>query len=319
VVTDEPSNELESDIEQDSSSEIEENTEENIGESNGEQPRRSRGLLLAAQTSVILALIVFVYIILAEVAPGLSPAAPLAPLPIDTPFGLIPTATLDPTLDATIRANVSPFVCTQAAPEIATCTDCTYYPVDKVRGLPPTYAPVVVPTGLNGGGYVLEVVRQPLADLFAAATAAGHTPKVISAYRSYDEQSKVFSTWVSQELAAQVEPDVAARNAQRYSARPGHSEHQLGSAVDVACDSCLAFDDKNTRNLAFWKWLEVNAHLFGFALSYPRGMESLTGYIYEPWHIRYVGVPYATELYNAGYLYPNGTCLAAYLAAKRLY
>jgi LAS superfamily LD-carboxypeptidase LdcB len=82
--------------------------------------------------------------------------------------------------------------------------------------------------------------------------------------------------------------------ADRYSARPGHSEHQSGLAFDL-----------NTITEAFGytpegQWVAANAHRFGFIVRYPQGKEGSTGYIWEPWHLRYLGVDTATAVYNSG-------------------
>jgi D-alanyl-D-alanine carboxypeptidase len=100
-----------------------------------------------------------------------------------------------------------------------------------------------------------------------------------------------------------------------YSARPGHSEHQLGTALDVTWPGLpLGFPDPRTERL--YAWLVENAHRFGFVLSYPlktfnqwpfhnRLMPVGTSFIHEPWHIRFVGVDLAYEIFQAGYLDPT--------------
>jgi zinc D-Ala-D-Ala carboxypeptidase len=200
--------------------------------------------------------------------------------------------------------------------EIADCIDCMFYPVDKLHALPSTYAPFVVDTGQPGGGQVLPEVQTALNDLFMAARQEGLSPVVTSAYRSYADQSQAFNYWVTQELRNTPDLALAVENASRYSAPPGSSEHQLGTTLDINCDLCSPFDDQDNRNIYLWDFLEWNAHRFGFVISYPRGVESLTGYRYEPWHIRYIGVDYATQLYDLGYLDNNGVCLRAFLRIK---
>jgi len=191
---------------------------------------------------------------------------------------------------------------------LADCTDCTYYPVDKTNGLPSNYQPNLIETGLPGGGRVAAIVRQSLHDLFADAQAQGFSPVVSSGYRSYDEQAATFRYWVFQEWQRTSNLFQAVTNAEHYSAWEGHSEHQLGTAVDINCIACEAFDDQDARNIALWKYLEDNAYRFGFAISYPRNMEDRTGYQYEPWHVRYIGVDAATALYEQGYAKGNGMC-----------
>lgn len=192
--------------------------------------------------------------------------------------------------------------------ELAECNDCTYYPVDRTHSLPSNYQPSVVDTRLPGGGKIAVVAREPLQRLFADAEAHGYSPIVTSAYRSYDDQSITFRFWVSQEWARTSNIFQAVVNAERYSAWEGHSEHQLGTAVDINCQDCAAFDDQDFRNIALWKYLEENAHRFGFVISYPRNMEDRTGYQYEPWHVRYIEVDSATALYEQGYIQGNGIC-----------
>jgi zinc D-Ala-D-Ala carboxypeptidase len=112
-----------------------------------------------------------------------------------------------------------------------------------------------------------------LTELMAAARGAGHVLKIASAYRSYRDQARVFKTT--------KEPGRAAR--------PGHSEHQLGTAVDLRLPTTAAID-----------WLAANAPSFGFALSYPHGKQRLTGYRPEPWHVRYVGRELAEVIHASG-------------------
>ena len=86
----------------------------------------------------------------------------------------------------------------------------------------------------------------------------------------------------------------------KYSAKPGQSEHQTGLAVDVSSESVdyLLSDDYGETKEG--KWLAENAHRFGFIVRFPRGKEDITGYQYEPWHIRYVGLTAAKEIHAEG-------------------
>jgi D-alanyl-D-alanine carboxypeptidase len=230
-------------------------------------------------------------------------------LPIPNP----PTVSaIDPKIDLN-----APYLCPVSAeigpPIIAMCTDCIDFPVDKTHALPATYQPVLVDTGLPGGGMVTPETKSALGDLFDEAHKMGLAPAVTSAYRSYEEQVRTFKAWVVQEFRQTLNPSLALANAARYSALPGHSEHQLGTAVDLNCLGCDPFDDKDGRNLALWEYLADNAYRFGFVISYPRDIEVRTGYIHEPWHIRYVGIDYATRLFEQRYLSGNGNCLAGLL------
>ena len=128
--------------------------------------------------------------------------------------------------------------------------------------------------------------REPLGhlkDMWAAADKKGVQLTVTSAYRSYDTQVSTFNYWV--ELRGEAK-------AVTFSARAGQSEHQLGTTLDFNIDEVAGREQH--------EWLAKNAHNFGFAMSYPKGAEDITGYIYEPWHYRYIGVEAAKEWKAAG-------------------
>ena len=114
---------------------------------------------------------------------------------------------------------------------------------------------------------------EPLQDLLAAALAAGFRLRISSAFRSYKEQARLFRTIKERGRAA----------------RPGHSEHQLGTTIDLRLPSTNAI-----------LWLVDHAFEHGFALSYPPGQQRVTGYRPEPWHVRYVGPELARELHRRG-------------------
>ena len=137
--------------------------------------------------------------------------------------------------------------------------------------------------------YLREEAASHLVQLWEAAREEGIEIKVISAYRSYDTQTKLF-----QDYAAAHGEEAA----NRFSARPGQSEHQLGTTVDFGgtpSDQYQSFADTPQG-----KWLAEHAHEFGFVMSYPPGSEEITGYIYEPWHFRYIGVEEAREWKESG-------------------
>ncbi len=144
---------------------------------------------------------------------------------------------------------------------------------------------------------IREMVLPPLAEMIAAMESAGLKPFIISAYRSYAAQSIAWNKWL------QREPDRAAI----LSAPPGHSEHQLGTTVDFGSPELpgIVGEEDIQFHTYFYmtsesRWLEENAHLYGFTLSYPRDSFELTGFYYEPWHYRYVGVDLATQLKDTG-------------------
>lgn len=121
---------------------------------------------------------------------------------------------------------------------------------------------------------------------------------ISSGYRSYLYQSNLYNRYVERD------GEVAANT---YSAKPGHSEHQTGLAFDL-----------NTINDAFGytgegKWIKDNCHLYGFIVRYPEGKQEITGFKYEPWHLRYVGIELATHLYQ------NNLTLEEYFKIDSIY
>lgn len=144
--------------------------------------------------------------------------------------------------------------------------------VNKKYALPSTYNPGVDKTA-----------NQALKNLQAGASTAGHNIPLVSGFRSYSRQNTLYNNYVARD---------GVEKADTYSARPGHSEHQSGLAFDVG-----AIDD-NYGNTPAGIWLKENCHKYGFIIRYLQGKENITGYKYEPWHIRYVGVEHATAIYN---------------------
>ena len=126
-------------------------------------------------------------------------------------------------------------------------------------------------------------------ELVEAASMEGYTLVMTTAYRSYGFQQILWNNYVAKE---------GEEAATRYSAKPGESEHQSGLAVDVTSPSVSYELTTEFGNTEEGIWLAKNAHQFGFILRYPAGKESITGYQYEPWHLRYVGEEVATYLYQ---------------------
>ncbi len=114
--------------------------------------------------------------------------------------------------------------------------------------------------------------------------------RVRSAFRSYKTQGKVFRAKIRK---------YGERKARSMSAQAGHSQHQLGTTVDLTFRSNKWKFSQSQPKAPAGRWLKKNAHRYGFVLSYPRGKRKLTGYIHEPWHYRYIGVAAATEMYKA--------------------
>lgn len=195
------------------------------------------------------------------------------------------------------------------------CVDCTYAPVSKKAALTRKYIPELVKTNLPGGGDLTPETVKELSNLFAKAKKEGIQIEIISAYRSYNDQLKVFQSWVASEMSQGLDQNAAEVKANTYSAKQGQSEHQLGTVVDLKCSTCSPFDFSK-QNQDLYEFLEQNAHEFGFVISYPEGKQELTGYIYEPWHIRFIGKANAKELYDSKYLEKNDIYLESYLWEK---
>ncbi len=169
--------------------------------------------------------------------------------------------------------------------------------LDTIFKLPSTYAPRdLVPVsraGIAGSGSVRSVVIADLKALTSAASAAGAPIQVRSAYRSYATQATTFKYWVS------VAGKAAALTS---SARPGHSEHQLGTAIDFTTKGGKApWEYRDWATTPSGAWMRDNAWTYGFVNSYPKGSSpSRTCYIYEPWHYRYVGRDIAAAIHESG-------------------
>jgi len=135
----------------------------------------------------------------------------------------------------------------------------------------------------NYGGELTSDVMKAFNDMKAEALALGLNLWIQSGYRSYDRQQSIYNNYVARD--GQV-------NADTYSARAGHSEHQSGLAFDLnTIDDSFTYTDEG-------KWVAENCYRFGFILRYPKGKENITGYMHESWHLRYVGIDLATKLYN---------------------
>ncbi len=133
-------------------------------------------------------------------------------------------------------------------------------------------------------------VAPAIKELFDGATAAGHSLMFSSGFRSYNYQVSLYGGYVN---------SMGQASADTQSARPGYSEHQTGLAFDVCtrtgCKLEQAFGATETG-----KWVAAHAHEYGFILRYPEGKTDVTGYTYEPWHLRYVGKDLSNEMHKQG-------------------
>ncbi|MDD3169500.1 MAG: M15 family metallopeptidase [Eubacteriales bacterium] len=125
--------------------------------------------------------------------------------------------------------------------------------------------------------------------LVEKAAEEGLELRMTTAYRSYDFQKILFDSYVEREGEAA---------ANTYSARPGQSEHQTGLSADVSSPSVDYQLSNEYGKTEEGEWLAGHAHQFGFIIRFPKGKEEITGYQYEPWHIRYVGLFAAKEIYE---------------------
>ena len=135
--------------------------------------------------------------------------------------------------------------------------------------------------------------------MLADCKAAGYTPFICSAYRTRDDQIYLFDKKVNSFISKGYSEAEAKVLAAKETAVPGTSEHQLGLAVDILCESRPWLDEAQAKT-ATQQWLMANCHKYGFILRYPKGTTDITGIIYEPWHYRYVGVEIATEIMTKG-------------------
>jgi zinc D-Ala-D-Ala carboxypeptidase len=169
----------------------------------------------------------------------------------------------------------------------------------KTHSIPTDYtpSPIKIPNVLTRTDKsdeersVRSDIETPLVDMFAAASAAGYQLMIGSGYRSADLQAVYFNS-----LAGSVGEEVANQSI----ARPGQSEHQTGLAVDISTVSYECYLDNCFANTGDGQWLLNNSYRFGFILRYAEDKVAITGYRYEPWHFRYVGIDLATALHESG-------------------
>lgn len=158
--------------------------------------------------------------------------------------------------------------------------------VNKDYGLPPTFGNGDDPTALA-----------KLQQLQRDAQAQGiNISNSYSGYRSYQYQTKLYNNYVNQQ---------GEEEANTFSAKPGFSEHQTGLTFDLKDFNGQLVEDPITS-----QWIKDNCAKYGFIVRYPEGKEDITGYIYEPWHLRYVGEEAANQIMN------NNTTLEQYLGVK---
>lgn len=215
-----------------------------------------------------------------------------------------PGVTHSGSADATVPVNngeVTPSVNTEPSSDESSSEEVTYvgtlvgytsknYPISEKDGI--TYVDGILvanktyalPESYNPGDLLSEC-EDAFSVLQNAAANEGLSIWNASGFRSYALQESLYNRYVSRD---------GQEAADRYSARPGHSEHQTGLAIDL---NSITQSFADTRE---GQWIAENCWRYGFILRYPKGKEAQTGYMYEPWHIRYVGVDAAEQIYNSG-------------------
>lgn len=178
----------------------------------------------------------------------------------------------------------------EALPDIEVIDGVTYVDdilvVNKEIPLPADYNPGLQPE-------VIEAYQQ----MFHDGAEQGLDFVLVSDFRTYQYQEQLYNNYVARD---------GQEAADQYSARPGHSEHQTGLAVDVGSADSTANLTVEFGDTPEYEWLKDVAHEYGFIVRYPEGKEHITGYMYEPWHLRYVGD-------EAEAIYESGLSLEEYL------
>jgi LAS superfamily LD-carboxypeptidase LdcB len=171
------------------------------------------------------------------------------------------------------------------------------FPVNRVNSLgayiPPslTHMPNRVETRGTATCLTTETA-DALEKMFSAMITAGLKPVMTSGYRSADTQRMVYADWLSRQNGIMPEYPAVAE--------PGHSEHQLGTTVDIKSLQTAELSYDAFGASPEYRWMTQHAHMYGFVQSYPQGKESITGYIPEPWHWRYIGIERAERFSLSG-------------------
>ncbi len=197
----------------------------------------------------------------------------------------------NPDVSASIHVTVRAVAETTQSNSVNGVTALTYVSgilvVNKTYALPSDYDPGVDADAMAA-----------FEEMQKAAYAEGYSLYISSGYRSYSTQENLYNSYVARD---------GKQLADTYSARPGHSEHQTGLAFDLnSVDASFADTPEG-------KWVAENCYKYGFIIRYPANKTAITGYMYEPWHIRYLGTNIATSVYQ------SGLCLEEYLGITSCY
>ncbi|WP_136608048.1 M15 family metallopeptidase [Paenibacillus dokdonensis] len=183
--------------------------------------------------------------------------------------------------------------------EVVTNPEAMTVIVNKQRSLPDGYEPTDlvepnVPFSFDGPHekrHMRKEAADALEKLFAGAKDDGIELRAVSGYRSYKRQKSIYENNVKTK---------GEEYASRVSAVPGTSEHQTGLTIDVSSPSVKNELEENFGDSAEGQWLAAHAADYGFVIRYPKGEEDVTGYVYEPWHIRYIGTDLAQDVAKSG-------------------
>ena len=225
--------------------------------------------------------------------------------------GLVKIITTDPIVSSTTTTEVTttePITTTETATttekaktttikptkENSTSISANGYKIETIDGI--TYVDGVLianktyslPSDYNPGGLTKEC-KAAFDEMAAVAKEEGLTLFVCSGYRSYSKQKTIYEKYCNRD---------GKNAADRYFARPGHSEHQTGLAIDV--NTASSNDNTSESFKPIREWIANNCYKYGFIVRYPEGKESITGYKYECWHIRYIGKDLAKKIYDSG-------------------
>ena len=212
-------------------------------------------------------------------------------------------------LEAALKdVDFSAFHFDTGAPKQIEDVNSLFVLANKANYFPEDFEPIELtdPQSKHAGNQTRRKLRKVAADaideLIAAAKNEGLDIQTVSGYRTIAYQKILYKSNVERQ---------GVELANRYSSKPGYSEHHTGLCMDVSSAS-VGFDlIERYGQTKEGKWLAENAHYYGFVIRYPEGKDNLTGYSYEPWHIRYLGVPLAT------YLYQTGLCYEEFLALQQ--
>ena len=195
----------------------------------------------------------------------------------------------EPTPEPTVEPTPEPTV----DPAVFTDTDSLLVVANKKHKLPDGYVPpdLVTPEiAMTQACTIRAVAAEAMKQMAEAAAADGVTLMISSAYRGEDYQRQLYNNYSA---------SYGSETADTISSRPGYSDHQTGLAADfVEGDGSLNGINFNAsfENTASGNWLRDHAHEYGFIMRYPKDKQDITGYAYEPWHFRYIGVDYATAI-----------------------